>query len=99
MLSTSWFGGGLVFKVQRLCVSLHSVLKSNKEGEDILVQGSGPRVQGSGSGVQGPGSKVQGSGFLVQGAGSRTGLRVGGKGCRMWSLEFRKQGGISRAGV
>ena len=30
------FGGGLVFKDHRLCVSLNSTLESNKEEEDLV---------------------------------------------------------------
>jgi len=35
------FRGGLVFKAQRLCVSLNCRLESNKEEEKFRVSGSG----------------------------------------------------------
>jgi len=60
------FRGGLVFKAHRLCVSLNSMLESNKEEKE--VQGVGgclegvapPSLQGLGFEFQCPGCGVQG---------------------------------------
>ena len=34
--NVQWFRGGLVFKANRLCVSLNSRLESNKEAEEVV---------------------------------------------------------------
>ena len=82
---TAWFQGGIVFKAQRLCVSLNCRLESSKEeeppgrrGEVVKANGYGTyktvKAEGfalRGFGVWGFGSGICGFWFGVWGLGSR----------------------------